>query len=69
MTNKDNKSPKRELQKDFESDKKKYDLDSLMLEIRLEDKNRHIPAEPDNTHKIVCIIIITYMLIWFLITP
>ena len=43
MTNKDNKSPKRELQKDFESDKKEYDLDSLMLEIRLEDKNRNRP--------------------------
>ena len=69
MSNKDNKSPKRELQKDFESDKKEYDLDSLMLEIRLKDKNRNRPYPKDNTHKTVCIIIITYMVIWYLVTP
>lgn len=68
MSNKDNKSPKRELQKDFESDKREHGLDSLMREIRPANKNRHRAAKADNTHKIVCIIIITYMLIWSLVT-
>jgi hypothetical protein len=68
MVNKDNKSPKRELQKDFENE---YgdSLDDLYLKISLDDPDRHRPFKPDNTNKIVCIVFIAYIVIWWLVTP
>ena len=66
MAKKDTKSSNRKLHKDFED---MDDLDSLMLQIQLESPNRHRARKPDKTHKIVCIILITYFLVWLLVTP